>query len=274
MRGMKDILRNALLLLPGLACLLLASPLWATEAITATLPPLAGLVRMLLPDARVQCLLPAHADPHRFTLTPRQTEQWHRARLVVRSLADDASWSFLEQQTRAQTISLWEHEPHGWLDPARVSPALDRLAAVLSGAFPERKPEIEARLPKSKARVRQIALEWKQGLGDLKAHGVILQHASWLPLLKASDVKVHLLLEAGPHGAGHKPHLLEQAVGLLKEHPSVWLIGDTRHDSRTLHWLARQIHPPARILMLDPIGTCGQSWDELMRSNLQRLPKH
>ncbi|RMG90956.1 MAG: manganese-binding protein [Zetaproteobacteria bacterium] len=274
MRAMNNTLRKTLVLVLGLACLCAASPLWASEAVTVTLPPLAGLVRILLPDARVQCLLPAHADPHRFTLSPRQIEQWHHARLVVRSMADDAGWSFLDQQRKASTLSLWEHEPHGWLDPQRLEPALDTLAAGLSKAFPEKAAEIRSRLPGSKAMVQRIIREWQQGLTRLKPHGVILQHASWLPLMKASGVKVHLLLEAGPHGAGHTPHLLEQAVGLLRKDPSIWLIGDIRHDSRTLEWLANQVHPPARWLSLDPIGTCGEPWDALMHNNLRHLLEH
>ncbi|MDT8376476.1 MAG: zinc ABC transporter substrate-binding protein [Mariprofundaceae bacterium] len=244
----------------------LALPLQAAE-IVATIPPLAAVVRMLN-DAPVSCLLPPGSDPHHFQLTPRQVEKLSSARLLVRSSRDDHGW--MQIPASIPVIDIWPQEDHAWLNPDNLLTALPRIAGKLISIFPDRKAVIEANLKRSMEEAGKVKSELRQALSTLQSDGIMMQHPSWRRVFDAYEVPVLSVLESQRHGHEHGPRNLEKALETLEKHPGAVLIGDVRHSNRSLEWLADH-SKGKKILFLDALGSCGDSWSGLMRQNISRI---
>lgn len=252
-----------------LAMMLLMPAVSLAETITTTLPPLAGLVKMVTPDTEVACLLTAGGDPHHFTLSPRQAEGLRQSQLLIRSSRDDGGWKLFTGNITV--LDLWPEQDHAWLSPERVEAALPRIAAVLKKLEPQKADQIEARLQQALRKVREIDEAWQATLQKMAVQGVVMQHPSWKHLFESKGVPVHAVLESDKHGHEHGPHALEEAHHTIDEHPHAVLIGDIRHSNRTLEWVAHHQHDNDKPIYLDALGSCGTSWDALMNANLQKL---
>lgn len=253
-------------------------PAFAKAAdITTTLPPLAGLIHLLKPDANVSCLLPANADPHHFQLSPHQVEELQQTKLLVRSSQDDGHWTSLHSQSHV--FDLWprtkhtHHDDpitnHAWLNPHAVQAVLPKLAAQLQTLYPEDKQAIQKNLTLALTKAEQLWQAWLQtsqaaGLND---HGVIMQHPAWTNLFQALNIPIFNSLESEQHGHEHGPRKLESALEQLQQHPGIRLIADSNHSNRSLQWLKNH-HQSSIITTLDALGSCDESWTHLMRRNL------
>ena len=251
----------------------------AADVIT-TLPPIAGLVYWLKPDADVACLLPANADPHHFQLSPRQVESLQQSKLLIRSSQDDGHWANLGNQTHV--FDIWPHTEHhdhqktvpnhAWLNPLAIQTVLPKLAAQLQIIYPKDKQEIQKNLALALAESTQI---WKKWLSvsqstALNTNGVIMQHPSWSNLFQALNIPIFNTLESEQHGHEHGPRKLESALQQLQQHPNIRLIADSNHSNRALQWLQSH-HKSSTITTLDALGTCGESWIHLMQRNLDTI---
>ena len=254
----------------GLAIFLLSLfftlPLHAAEII-ATIPPLAAVVQMLN-DEPISCLLPPGSDPHHFQLSPRQVEKLNRATLLVRSSKDDHGWMQIPANT--PVIDIWPKEDHAWLNPDNLLAALPRIAEQLISLFPDRKTVIEANLKRSMDDVGQIKSELSKALSTLQSSGVMMQHPSWRRVFDTYEIPVLLVLESQRHGHEHGPRHLENALNRLEKYPDAVLIGDVRHSNRSLEWLASHSNNK-KIIFLDALGSCGDSWATLMQQNISRI---
>jgi len=230
-----------------------------------TLPPLAGLLHMLSPQHTTHCLLPAKADPHHFKLSPRQMETLMNSDMLIRTSRDDGQWKGL---THVKTIDVWPWAPrqhsHAWLNPARVLTVLEHLAPQLGDIS-------KATLHSAKNKVIATDAAWKKAIVPLKSRGVIMQHPAWKGLFLSYDIPVLLVLESEHHDQEQGPHILEEGLRQLTEHPDAILIGDQRHSNRALEWLANHHHGNHPIVYLDALGACNTPWVTLMQHNLDRL---
>jgi len=241
--------------------------------IVVTLPPMAGLVHLLEPDAKVACLLSANADPHHFQLSPRQIESLQQSDLLIRSSVDDGHWPSLPYT--GKQLDLWPRKgvssaaKHAWLNPKAVQMMLPKLAAQLEGVYPNHKEEIQQRLNDALNEVERIWREWQQiaSVKKLSEHGVIMQHPAWTSLFQALQIPIQSSLESEQHGHEHGPRKLEKALRLLQGAPQIRLIADSNHSNRALQWL-QDHHSSSQMTTLDALGLCGEPWTELMQRNL------
>ncbi|MDX8392741.1 MAG: metal ABC transporter substrate-binding protein, partial [Mariprofundaceae bacterium] len=264
----------------GFAALLLASALTSTispvashAAIVTTLPPLAGLVRMLDTDADVRCLLSPGADAHEFQLSPRQVQALKQANLLIRSSYDDGHWSGLSLPGR--TFDLWPKTAHAWLSPQAVRQQLPHLAAVLQQLAPQRKQRIAENLTQALKQCDAMDQALKNALAPYRKSGVIMQHNAWAKVLESYAVPIWSILESHHHGANIRPRSLESALAQLTKHPTAVLWGNHQHANRGLIWL--QKHRAGNgakekpLLLLNPLGACHMNWIQLMQANLQEI---
>jgi len=249
---------------------MVASSPWPTTAqavsIVVTLPPLAGLVRLLDAKPRVDCLLPPGADAHDFQLAPGQVRTLRRADLLVRAGRDDGHWRGLRAR---RTLDLWPETDHAWLLPTEVRKALPRLARALQSLEPDRRNIIEANLQQAVALTRDIEHRWQAALTPIAGRDAIMEHPAWRRLGERFGLTVPVVLEPHHHG-GVRPRRLDEALRLARQRPNTLLWGDLRHDNRALEWLARRAGGRA-VLKLDALGTCGMAWRALHRANIERL---
>ena len=251
----------------GLLGWLVCLPVAAYAEIAVTLPPLAGLVTMLDKEAEVLCLLPENADPHHFSLTPRQVDRMQKADLMIRSSRDDGGWRL---RTPAPAFDLWPDIDHAWLQPEKVAQALPGLAKQLQLLHPERSEHIAQALKGALKTSRKIQQDWQEALASVKSKGIIMQHPAWRSLAEGMGIPVWMVMESHRHGNEMGPKKLEQAMQLLKAHPGVQLWGNMRHSNRALNWLAKHGNTQAPVL-LDPLGNCSTGWSQLMQQNISRL---
>jgi len=248
--------------------ILIAPSLAISAQIAVTLPPLAGLVAMLDDQADSFCLLPGGADPHHFQLQPRTIESLSQSRLLIRASFDDGGWPL--PASHANTLDLWPDMDHGWLSPTAVRKVLPRIADALIALYPKRAENIRLRLKQAEVQTFFIESDWQAALQPVKKSGVIMQHPAWQRLMNEMNIPILAVLESGRHGHQHGPHLLENALEKLKEHPDAWLLADIGHSQRALDWLAQHAKPTPHRITLDAMGQCGASWVELIRANLKR----
>ncbi len=237
--------------------------------IIVTLPPLSGLVAMLLPEIKSQCLLTANADPHHFQPSPKQVAMLNQEHLLIRASFDDQGWPIRVQDN--QVVDLWPEHAHGWLEFALVRKALPRLAAALSKAYPQYQTSIAQHLAESLSLTTEIEGKWSAALETYKNKGVFIQHPSWLGLFQSKNVPVWEVLESHQHGHEHGPRHLEEALQTYRMHPDAALIGSKRHSNRSLEWLSRNQKVAANIIKLDAIDACNVPWSTLMSKNLKQL---
>jgi len=237
--------------------------------IAVTLPPLAGLVKMLDPDISSICLLKSGADPHDFQLQPRSIESLKQSRLLIRASRDDGGWPI--PPSHSNTLDLWPDTSHGWLSPGQVQEALPRLSEALKKLYPDHTAAIEHHLSQATSKAALLGRQWQQALANTKS--VIMQHPSWLPLMQDLNIPVLAVLESEHHGHESGPKQLEQALRSLNLHPDTWLVADLAHSSRPLDWLAQHANTPPMRVTFDPLGYCGESWDDLMTRNLEQINK-
>ncbi|ATX81144.1 ABC-type Zn uptake system ZnuABC, Zn-binding component ZnuA [Mariprofundus ferrinatatus] len=250
--------------------LILAAPFSAAATtIAVTLPPLAGIVKMLDATVEVTCLLPAAADPHHFQLQPRKIELLQQADLLVRASYDDGGWPL--PPLHNNTLDLWPARDHGWLSPAAVREALPHLAKALIALNPTNSRSIEGRLAAAIRATETLEQAWRKALAPLHNSGVVMQHPAWKRLMDELNVPVLAVLESGHHGHEHGPHALDEALQTLADHPDALLLQDAAHINRALDWLAAKSGNNTRMATLNALGDCGSSWDQFMEANLNSL---
>lgn len=235
-----------------------------------TLPPLAGIVKMLMPEQNVQCLLAAGKDPHHAQLTPKQVEALKDARILIRSSADDANWN-LRSEPQQAVFDMWPHQQHGWLTPAILEQRLPALANILAQTFPSQAEALEQQLRLALQDIHAEDQRWQQALAPIREHGAMMQHNAWKSLLDAYNVPVHAILETEGHHHEQGPHALEHALETFEQHPHSWLIGTMRHSNRSLEWLKQKASSQSHLIYLDALGSCQQSWLELSQANRARI---
>lgn len=255
-----------------------AQPVTQPKVIEVTLPALGGLLHWVAPDITVDCLLPKGAEPHHFRLSARQLERVNRSYLLVRSSRDDLAWFKAHAIKSPRILDLWPQTEkgnnHAWLLPDDIERTLTPISHKLMHQFPEYTESISTRLPSLRQDVQNIRLAWQKIMKPLQQRGVIMQHAAWLPLFKTYQVPVLAVLEANNmgHSHGYNAKKLDQALQQLQQHPQALLIADLRHDNKGLTWLQRH-HPSSKLIYLDAIGTCDQTWPLLMQHNIDLLTR-
>lgn len=237
--------------------------------IMVTLPPLAGIVRMLDPQTDTQCLLPSGADPHHFQLTPKKIEALQNATMLIRTSFDDGGWPL--PPTHANSVDLWPTQDHGWLSPQQVRAILPQLAQRLTALNPTHAEAISAALPLAIAETQRIESAWQQAIQQHAIDGVIMQHPSWRRLMRALHVPVLAVLESGHHGDEFGPRQLEQALQQLNGGSRIWLLADSGHSNNGLQWLQQHATTTPTMITLNPLGSCGESWPALMQANIDQL---
>ncbi len=238
------------------------------QSVVVTLPPLAGMVRMIDSGAAPRCLLGRSADPHAMRITPRQADLLRTAPLLVRSSGDDGGWAGLRARALA-SLDLWPGHRHAWLLPSVVAARLPALAEALEqrGLFPEGRGA--ALVERAQQRLYALDRRWREMLRPLGTRGVIMQHPAWQALLEHYGVPVRAVLEGSEHGHAATPRRLSHALRLLKGDAPPLLIVETSHGNRMIDWLRARV-PSARVVRLDALGDCSESLDALIARNQQR----
>jgi len=240
----------------------------ARAEVAVTLPPLAGIVRLLAPDTAVFCLLPANADPHHFSVTPRRIERLRHSDILIRASRDDRGWLGLD--SGLSQIDLWPDRDHAWLQPEWLLATLPLLAKKLQSLHPGQKDAIAASLSRVILDINAMDRDIFKTLEPVRRDGVILQHASWRHFCEHYGIPVLAIANPRHIEGSLRPKQLERLLTTLRRHPGARLWGDRGKTNSALKWLAERVkHKP--ITLLDPLGNCNGAWPQLIRDNVTRM---
>lgn len=160
--------------------------------VAATLPPIAGLVRVVGGGAvEVRTLLPPGAHPDTYEATPRTARTLAVADLVVRVGGAADSWlgtvAGVPELVLTDGMRLQAQRgpgtgnPHVWLDPVLVRDALlPRIVDHLAGIAPDSASAIRGRGDAFADSLTALDAEIRAVLGDVEGRRFVAAHPAWV----------------------------------------------------------------------------------------------
>jgi zinc transport system substrate-binding protein len=276
-----------------MSVLLLASGCGSQQAssvdkVVAAFYPIAYAAERVAPQADVENLTPAGAEPHDLELSARDVERVHDAKVVL--YLGRGFMPALEEavQGRENAVDLLagqrlvegvseegydgeselELDPHVWLDPMRYAMIVRRIARALD------EPDGGAKLV---SELGQLDDEFRTALADCERRQIVTSHAAFGYLAKAYGLEQIPLTGISPE-AEPSAKAIEALVDEVKNHGVTTVFFETLVSPKLAETVAREAG--ARTAVLDPLeGLTSAEIDEgadyfsVMRENLAALRK-
>lgn len=220
---------SLLLLALGLS----ASGADAVPNIAVALPPQAGILKALLPDAVPIVLIDRGQNPHSFDPTPRQLAALSRASLYV--AAGLPFETALRERLRAlnPAMRLIEpppddeddhddgdahshedgHDPHFWTHPDGILAEARAVAGTLSETAPATAPDLAAALAAYEARLREADARLRKRLAPFQGRAFLVYHPAWSHFAEAYGLRQ---LAVEHHGGAPSPRHLAALVDTVR----------------------------------------------------------
>jgi zinc transport system substrate-binding protein len=250
--------------------------------VVAAFYPIAYAAERVAPDAEVDNLTPAGAEPHDLELSPRDVEHVRDADTVL--YFGEGFMPALEQAVAGdgQAVDLLAGQklqpgvegdetvpdPHVWLDPNRYADIVRKIADALG------KPGSGAELI---AQLRRLDEDFRTGLAHCQRREIVTSHAAFGYLARAYGLEQIPLTGIAPE-AEPSAQAIEALVEKVKQRGATTVFFETLVSPKLAQTVAREAG--ARTAVLDPIE--GLSKDEIadgadyfsvMRANLAALRK-
>lgn len=255
--------------------------LLAGVKVGASIPPLAGWIHALAPESEVVCMLQGATSPHTFSPSPSLYRKLQQVQgLVYVGNGVDGTW--VPRVIRALTpppeilvlntlLNAPPRDPHVWLSLSRLPLLTDRLAGWLRRLDPPSEEEIRVRSRQYRARIQQV----RDSLLHARCPSyppVLLSHSAWETLFRELGIPVVGVVHPVPDQPPG-PRSLGRLIEKARKQGVRWVIVDRGERDAISEAVARELH--ARILVLDPVGSCENPVDPLflILSNLQRLER-
>jgi zinc transport system substrate-binding protein len=249
--------------------------------VVAAFYPIAYAVESIAPDADVENLTPAGAEPHDLELSPRDVETVKDADLVLyfgrgfMPALEDAV------EGRANAVDLLagerllpgdepdsKRDPHVWLDPGRfagIARSVERALGEPGGA-----DELVADLA-------ALDSEFRDGLADCDRREIVTSHAAFAYLAAAYGLEQIPLTGVSPE-AEPSARAVERLVDEVRDQGATTVFFETLVSPRLAETVAREAG--AETAVLNPLeGLTEEELDEgadyfsVMRDNLEALRK-
>jgi zinc transport system substrate-binding protein len=250
--------------------------------VVAAFYPIAYAAERVAPDAEVDNLTPAGAEPHDLELSPRDVEHVRDADTVLyfgegfmpaleQAVAgDEQAVDLLAGQKLQQGVEGDKTvlDPHVWLDPSRYAEIVRKVADTLGR--PRSGEELIAQL-------RRLDEDFRTGLAHCERHEIVTSHAAFGYLARAYGLEQIPLTGIAPE-AEPSAQAIEALVEKVEQRGATTVFFETLVSPKLAKTVAREAG--ARTAVLDPIE--GLSKDEIadgadyfsvMRANLAALRK-
>ncbi|MFZ1731013.1 MAG: metal ABC transporter substrate-binding protein [Bacteroidota bacterium] len=160
--------------------------------------------------------------------------------------------------------------PHFWLDPTIASASVTRIAEALVSLLPGKKDSMLARAATYKAALTRLDTEIHEAVNTWRQKRFIGDHSAWVYFARRYGLDEAGVIEAIP-GREVSARELSSIINLMKrDHVSV-VFADGRKSMRAADILAEETG--ARIARLNPMGISGNSYLELLRSNVKEMAR-
>ncbi len=266
--------------------------------VVVTVPPLAGLVKPLLPEgAMLTVLMPPGRSEHGYEFTPSDIATVGNADIVVYVGAglEGGLEDFLKKHpagSRRRDVSFMaaagiatnhredEHDhadhhhgvdPHLWLDPSlcqklaeAVAPVLIEAAAATGGTSIKVKSSLEALT----ADLAAIDGEYKTRLAPFKGRSIVTHHNAWARLTDRYGLKVAAVMRDIDEGE-MTPEAVAATVDAIRKQGVKAVFVEPQFDRTAAERIAEAAG--VKVFELDPLGD--GDWFKMMRGNLESLVK-
>ena len=271
----------------------------ASIRLVVSIPPLAGLLRPLLPEgATLHTLVEPGRSPHGYEPAPSDIARLGQADLVVLvgmgvesalpisarpeaevlvmaeafGLASRDADDHADHADHDHAHSTGEADPHLWLDPVLVErfvPLLaDHLRSVMqqAGADAAALDALRSREADLLARVRALDADFRERLLPFAGTAIITHHPAWSRLASRYDLEIAAIIQP-VEGAEPTPGHIADILAAAREHRVRGVFTEPQLDTRIAERIASRIEAP--LGTLDPLGR--GDWEAMMQANLDEL---
>ncbi|KAA0214262.1 MAG: zinc ABC transporter substrate-binding protein [Cyanobacteria bacterium CYA] len=269
------------------------------ELVVATIPPIRGLIRPLLPETiGVVTLVEPGQNAHGHRLTPAQVATARTADVlfaVGMGMEEGALEQFQRDRPAHQQIAVFaelvdaglsadahaEHDHaagerashadmHVWTDPVLCAEFVQAASAMLiervHAAQPSLAADIAARRDAMLARIRTVDAAYAERLAPFSGQSVLTQHPAFARMLARYGMHEFSLSATSGH-AGPSAAELSAALATVRDRGVVAVFLEPQAPSALPRRIAEQAGLP--IGTLDPLGS--GDWEAMMHSNLDAL---
>lgn len=248
--------------------------------IATTIFPLADIARNVAGErANVIQLLPSGADPHSYSLTPRQVADLQNARalFVIGHNLDNWAADSAARSTDIpvivvdRNIELRELDPHYWLTIPNAKIIAQTMSDELSRLDPENSDYYSQQTASYLAELDQLEAELQTAARTASNKNFIAVHGAWSYL--AGHYGFHLAATYEPV-EGQEPSLndLRELQAIVSEHGITAFYDEpAKHTTSAAHFIREDLG--LEIKVLDDIGGVPprDSYTNLMRFNIESL---
>ena len=268
MRPAAPLLLGAALLVLALAGCASGDEADGRRTVVAGFYPLAWAAeRVAGPDVEVVNLTPPGAEPHDLELSAQAVEDVVDAELVVhlggfQPALDDAVAA--RAGGSLDVLPRGERDPHLWLDPARFSGIVRRVARSLGGSATG---AVQA--------LRSLDADYRRGLRRCESRVLVTTHAAFGHLAARYDLEQLSLAGSSPESEPG-PRELERLIDRVRASGATTIFAEPLVSDRVAQTVAREVG--AEVAVLDPLEglseerlEAGVDYLSAMRANLGTL---
>ena len=279
--------RKGARLLLALVALLLGATAWARPTVVATLHPYASVIEQIAGDrVNVVQLLPSGASPHTFDPTPSQAAALGGAALVVMNGGVDDWARRLVTAAAPGTPLLVVTErlhyqpiqgsggvganPHVWLDPSLMASAVPMLVSALASVDPRDAATFRGNGAAVVRSLTTLDQALSKMLAPLRGAPFVPFHDGWPYFARHFGLDLVATVEPTP-GREPSPRYIAEAVATIRRVHAKAVFDERQLNPRPAQVVAEAAGVP--LVTLDPLGSKGQSYQDLMRANAEAIAK-
>ncbi|WP_158373059.1 metal ABC transporter substrate-binding protein [Cellulosimicrobium cellulans] len=269
-------------------------------AVLASFYPLQYVAEQVGGDlVQVDTLTPPGAEPHDLELSPAQVDEVGRADLVVylsdfQAAVDDAvdanPPAHVVDAAQDTELHAAEHaedgdeaadghgdhahgslDPHFWLDPTRLPPVADDVAAQLAEIDPDHADEFQANAEAFAQRMADLDAEYETGLASCESRTIVTTHEAFSYLAERYDLEQVGISGVDPEGEPSPARLAE--VGRVVQDEGVSTIFfETLASPKVAETLADELGVDTAVLdPLEGLTDDTQDYVSVSQANLETL---
>lgn len=155
--------------------------------------PLEIFTKWIIPDAELQSLIPAGADPHHFEPSLKDIQKLYTAKMVIYigdtdidrwidKIKNDLTEKGVRVIRLQDFISLKKYsksneiDPHVWLDPLAVIEIIKVIKNVAEESYPDKKETYEKNFLNYESKLKKLDSDYRETLSTCSKKDVIITH--------------------------------------------------------------------------------------------------
>ena len=162
-------------------------------------------------------------------------------------------------------------DPHFWLDPTRLVPVAEQVAAELTAIDPDGADEYAANLAELTADLTALDTEYSEGLASCASPYLVTSHEAFGYLAERYGLEQIGITGIDPE-AEPSPARLREVADVIRDHGITTIFFETLTSPKVTQTLAQDVGVQAAVLdPLEGLSDTGSDYLDVMRNNLEAL---